>query len=240
MSDATTPPAPGQGPHRPEPEPGLRPEDQGGTPAPSDTGAAARVETGDVEVATVEAPESAGVGPGEEPTADAAAEPEDAGAAARAESVEDEDDTVHAAAEPDSGVPAPASLTPVFHTRVLAEAGLSPNDIEDLRQDYARGQMDLAQRAEKLRLDAVALEKAMDTLVDGSSKAHDAGLSVTTTHSRDSEVSRTEIVIGNTGAARKAPRRRSGGGFAPDRLLLIAVVVAVVGAAGAWLYTVVF
>lgn len=235
MSDPTAPQAPGAEPHRPDAEdPERAPESAPGSPP--DAGAAARVETGDLDVATA-TPEA----PGGEPTGDEAAHEgsEDAAAAAHVESTAGAaEEAAHAGSE-QGAVPAPASLTPVFHSRVLAEAGLSPTDIEDLRQEYARGQMDLAQRAEKLRLDAVALEKAMDTLVDGSSKAHDAGLSVTTTHSRDSEVSRTEIVIGNTGAARKAPRRsRSGPGM--DRTVVAAVVVGVLLAAGLWLYTVVF
>jgi hypothetical protein len=128
-----------------------------------------------------------------------------------------------------------SALTPVFHTRVLSEAGLSATDIEGLRQEYARGQMDLGQRAEKLRLDAVALEKAMDTLVEGSSKAHEKGLSVTTTHSRDSEVSKTEIVIGNTGKARGG-HGRSGMRFGFWGVLGILVGVGVVGAIW-WLST---
>ena len=77
-------------------------------------------------------------------------------------------------------------------------SGLSQEQVNTLKYQHAQGMIDLRRRANELRVDVDALDRALKAVSQQAQQANDAGISVTATHSQSSQFGHTEVVLGNT------------------------------------------
>jgi maltoporin len=72
--------------------------------------------------------------------------------------------------------------------------------------------IDLAKKAEEAKIDLQITKVQVDNLMDSSNDANKTGTSFTATHSQDTSIGRTEVVVGNTERAAAGKMSRSGAG----------------------------
>lgn len=112
----------------------------------------------------------------------------------------------------DLAVPAGASAPsriPVGPVQYIELAGLSEAEKNALLAEYRKGQLDLAKKAQELRMDVEALEATLTVLANTTKQVAETGTSVTVTHTQDSTVGRTEVIMGNTKKAARGKLSRS-------------------------------
>lgn len=83
---------------------------------------------------------------------------------------------------------------------------------------YAQGTIDVAKKAQELKVDVAALKATLQTLADTTREVSEAGNSINITNIQDNTSGRTETIMGNTDTARKGRLTRSQTGEA-DRTL---------------------
>jgi len=110
----------------------------------------------------------------------------------------------------------------------LEVAGLSQEEISQLRTKYAEGRIDLAHKAEELGLDVQALDKTLSTLASQTAAVSEAGDSVTMTHSHTNTLGRTEVVMGNTDKAKSGKLTKSQSGEDDHTLKYVMIAAAVI------------
>lgn len=96
-------------------------------------------------------------------------------------------------------MPASVSLSP---TVSLDLSWLSEDKRAALLEEHARGMLDISRKAQEMHVDIAALTAALDTVSNTTLQAAKDGNSVTASHTQTTSVSRTEIIMGNTDAAR--------------------------------------
>ena len=98
--------------------------------------------------------------------------------------------------------------------------------------DYQRGLIDVRLRAATLGIDASALGETLRTLADATQSVSETeGASVTVTHTQDSSLGRTEIIMGNTEQAQRGRLTKSQGGdrdWTPYYVIGGLIVIAIV------------
>lgn len=105
-------------------------------------------------------------------------------------------------------------------TRVLTELDLTPSNTLDLshlsddqkkqlQNDYAKGKLKLALKAEELQIDSSALKKTLHDLSEETIKISQSGDAVTASHSKTTSLGRTEIIMGNTEQAQSGKLSKS-------------------------------
>jgi len=99
-----------------------------------------------------------------------------------------------------------------------------------LLTDYTRGVLDVSRRAHELQVDVATLDKTLQSLAGTTREISEMGSAVTVTHTQETSVGRTEVLIGNTSQAKKGRLSKSQTGerdLTPFYVLgaLIAVVV---------------
>lgn len=106
-------------------------------------------------------------------------------------------------------------------------SGLTVAQQQQLKEDYARGMLDVHKKAEELKVDVAALEAGLGTMAHQTAEISKSGDSVTLTHSQSNTLGRTEVVMGNTekAAAGKLSRSQTG---EPDRTMLYIGLAALV------------
>jgi hypothetical protein len=112
----------------------------------------------------------------------------------------------------------------------LEIAGLTEEQIGELRVKYAEGRIDLAHKAEELGLDVQALDKTLSTLAGQTASVSKAGDHVTMTHSHTNTLGRTEVIMGNTekAAAGKLSKTQTGEDDNTLKYVIIGVVAIVI------------
>ena len=104
--------------------------------------------------------------------------------------------------------------------------GMPPEQVAELKRQYASGMIDLKKKAEELKIDNASLAMLLDSFNTEASKATQANVSMTATHAQTTAIGRTEVVIGNTDRAASGKLSASAAGV-PDRLLWIVGIAAV-------------
>lgn len=98
--------------------------------------------------------------------------------------------------------------------------GISPEQMAELKYQFASGMIDLKKKAEELKIDNASLAMILDSFNTEAAKATQANVSMTATHAQTTAIGRTEVVIGNTDRAASGKLSASAAGV-PDRLLWI-------------------
>ena len=104
---------------------------------------------------------------------------------------------------------------------------LTPEQQQEISLKVQEAKIDLAKKAEAAKIDLHVTKTQIDNLSESSLEATKDGTSFTATHSQDTSVGRTEVVIGNTERAAKGKMSRSGAGL-PDIDLKIGLIIGVV------------
>lgn len=79
---------------------------------------------------------------------------------------------------------------------------MSDDERKALQLEYTRGLMDLHLKATELNVDAAILKRTLDDLCATTRDASASGNAVTITHTQDTKVGRTEVIMGNTMSAK--------------------------------------
>ena len=98
-----------------------------------------------------------------------------------------------------SSVPASVSLSP---TVALDLSWLPEDKRVALLEEHARGMLDISRKAQEMHVDVAALTAALGAVSNTTLQAAKDGNSVTASHTQTTSVSRTEVIMGNTDAAR--------------------------------------
>ena len=104
--------------------------------------------------------------------------------------------------------------------------GIPPDQVAELKRQFASGMIDLKKKAEELKIDNASLAMLLDSFNTEAAKATQANVSMTATHAQTTAIGRTEVVIGNTDRAAAGKLSPSAAGV-PDRLLWIVGIAAV-------------
>ena len=112
-------------------------------------------------------------------------------------------------------------------SNVLKTAGLSDQQIQELRMQHAKGMIDIHKKAQELHVDVNALDATLTTMANQTEQVSKAGDSVTMTHSHDSSLGRTEVMMGNTEKAAKGKLSRSQSGEDDNTLKYVLIIAAV-------------
>lgn len=103
-------------------------------------------------------------------------------------------------------VPAVINLGP---TTSIDLSFLSEEERKALITEYAKGMLDVNKRAQELHVDATILKKNLDDLSDTTKEVSEMGGAVTVSHTYTTNVSRTEVLMGNTESATKGKLTKS-------------------------------
>ncbi|MBC8147747.1 MAG: hypothetical protein H8E98_07150 [Bacteroidetes bacterium] len=109
---------------------------------------------------------------------------------------------------------------------------LPENERKTLLVEYSKGILDINKKAQELYVDAVALEKVLGDLSETTKEVSESGNAVTITHSQNTKLGRTEIMMGNTEQAQVGKLSKSQTGekdWIPFYILggIIAIIVIV-------------
>ena len=121
---------------------------------------------------------------------------------------------------------APENSIKMTNNEVLDLAGMSDGQIAELRQQYVSGMIDIKKKAEEMKVDVGALDAALHSFTDQTSKASQAGASATISHTQTSSMGRTEIMIGNTDKAASGKISRSARGEQDRTIWIVGIVAA--------------
>ncbi len=124
-----------------------------------------------------------------------------------------------------SGVPSANVINLGSGNTMIDMSGLQPEQVAELKRQYTSGMIDLAKKAQELKIDNASLAMLLDSFNTEASKATQANVSMTATHTQTTAIGRTEVVIGNTDRAASGKLSASAAGV-PDRLLWIVGIVA--------------
>jgi len=105
-----------------------------------------------------------------------------------------------------SGVPSQINIS---HSSVLDLSGLSQEQQHTLLMEYNKGMVDIALKAHELNIDTEILKKTLNNLSETAADVSKSGNAVTMTHTQDTKIGRTEIMIGNTEQAQKGKFSKS-------------------------------
>lgn len=106
-------------------------------------------------------------------------------------------------------------------------SGLTTEQQQQLRIKHAEAMIGVNKKSQELVADAGALNHSLGTMAHHTSEVANAGHDVTITHTQDSSLGRTEVIMGTSDAAKKGRLSRSQTGQ-PDPTYLIAGVVVLV------------
>ena len=108
---------------------------------------------------------------------------------------------------------------------------LSDEQKAQLTMDYQKGLIDVQKRAAELNVEVRALGEVLNTLSDTTTQiTNQEGGHVTLTHTNESAVGRTEIIMGNTEQSRRGKLSRSAtGDFDVQPMIVIGgIIIAVI------------
>ena len=76
--------------------------------------------------------------------------------------------------------------------------GLQSNQISVLQKQHAKGLIEVQRKASELKVDIQALDQTLESLTSQARTANDAGVNITATHTQNTSLGQTEIIVGNT------------------------------------------
>ena len=125
-----------------------------------------------------------------------------------------------------SGVPSVNVINLGSVNSLVDLTGIPPEQVAELKRQYASGMIDLAKKAQEFKIDNASLAMVLDSFNTEAAKATQANVSMTASHTQTTTIGRTEVVMGNTDRAASGKLSASAVG-APDRLLWIIGICAV-------------
>ena len=102
--------------------------------------------------------------------------------------------------------------------------GLTTEQQQQLKIKHAEASIDVNQKKQELIADAGALNHALGTMSHHTEAMAEAGQHVTITHTQDSSLGRTEIIMGTSDAAKKGKLTRTQTGQQVDQTYVFAGV----------------
>ncbi|HEV7353721.1 MAG TPA: hypothetical protein VGN74_11400 [Brevundimonas sp.] len=129
------------------------------------------------------------------------------------------------------------TTVPIGPTTSIDLSWLPEHERKALMADYAKGVLDIAKKAQDLHVDVGALKSTLGTLSDTTKDVAASGAAVTVTHTQQTSIGRTEVIMGNTEQAQKGRLTKSQTGERDYTLVyviagLIALVLVVMAVAG--------
>ena len=135
-----------------------------------------------------------------------------------------------AVADADAVVPTSIPLGP---STSLDLSWLPEQDRKLLLQDYTKGLLDISLKAQELHVVVAALKSALEGLADTTKDVSETDNAITISHTQETSVGRTEVIMGNTQQAQRGRLTRSQTGerdWTPYYIiggLVVAAIVAV-------------
>lgn len=77
-------------------------------------------------------------------------------------------------------------------------SGLHENQVSVLQEQHAKGLIEVQRKASELKVDIQALDQTLESLTGQARTANDAGVNITATHTQNTSLGQTEIIVGNT------------------------------------------
>ena len=117
-------------------------------------------------------------------------------------------------------------------------SGLSEDQVNALRLQYAEGMIEVRKKASELQVDVEALDFTLRSLTTQTESASRSGVSITATHAQETTLGRTEVILGNTDRAAKGKLTRLQSGSDDQQLLYVVLLVGAIIAGAlliAWL-----
>ena len=105
--------------------------------------------------------------------------------------------------------PSPPTTITVGGTPTIDLSFLPEDQREVLMQEYARGVINIAQRAHELQVDVNVLKGTLENLAATTKDVSESGNAITVSHTQTTKVGRTEIKMGNTEDAKSGKLSRS-------------------------------
>jgi len=103
---------------------------------------------------------------------------------------------------------APTTIT-VGGTPTIDLSFLPEHQREALMQEYVKGVIDIAKRAQELQVDVNTLKSTLNHLAVTTKEVSESGNAVTISHTQTTNIGRTEIKMGNTDEAKSGKLSRS-------------------------------
>ncbi len=100
-------------------------------------------------------------------------------------------------ATPPAQIPGPSSAVLAVGGGIEI-SGLQPGQISVLQEQHAKGLIEVQRKASELKVDIQALDQTLESLTSQARTANDAGVNITATHTQNTTLGQTEIIVGNT------------------------------------------
>jgi hypothetical protein len=107
--------------------------------------------------------------------------------------------------------------------------GLTEEQIQALKIENAQRSIDVVEKGQKIAIDAKALDLKLGTMSEEGKRASEAGLSVNITNTKEDEMGRTEIIMGNTEASAKGQLTWSQMGNKDNTLVWLVLILIALG-----------
>lgn len=113
---------------------------------------------------------------------------------------------------------------------------VSEREREQMLAAYNKGLLDVSRKAHEMKVDSDALRSTLNSLGNATNEAAQAGNAVTITHTQQTSIGRTEVIMGNTDQAKTGRLTRSQTGekdltpfYIGGGLVALIVIAAILG-----------
>jgi len=127
-------------------------------------------------------------------------------------------------------VPTSINLAP---TSSMDISYLSEDERKALLLDFQNGLLDITKKAQELNVDSSALKKTLGDLSHTVQEVAENGNSVQVTHTQNTSIGRTEIIMGNTQQAQSGKLSRTQSGekdFTPYYIFGVIIAIIIIAA----------
>jgi len=107
-------------------------------------------------------------------------------------------------------------------------SGLTTEQQQQLKIKHAEAMIGISQKAQELVADAGALNRSLETFAHHTGEVAAGGQDVTITHTQDSSLGRTEVIMGTSDAAKRGKLTGSQSGKTDHTYLFAGVVIFIV------------
>jgi len=114
------------------------------------------------------------------------------------------------------------------YQQLIDMTGMSDEQKKLLKQKHAEGLIDVGKKAALLAVDTQALGAKLRTIAQSTNEVMESGSSITITNVNDDSLGRTEIIIGDSDAARKGKLTRSQTGSRDYTLYYIGTAIVII------------
>lgn len=92
---------------------------------------------------------------------------------------------------------------------IIDLSGIPETERANMLEAYNNKVLDISAEAQKMRVDVDALRATLSSLAMTTNETSEAGNAITITHTQDTSIGRTEIIMGNTDQAKTGKLSRS-------------------------------